>query len=95
MDLQPNPLSAMQMIAEEPIRIVHGRKAVCDGGTSDAYTHFVTAADQLSTSPRRRSSRSSQDLHQPCTYFQLGFAARQLTVITGQARAETVRVRYT
>ncbi|EPT04351.1 NADH ubiquinone oxidoreductase [Fomitopsis schrenkii] len=32
MDLQPNPLSAMQMIAEEPIRIVHGRKAVCDGG---------------------------------------------------------------
>ncbi|EKM61055.1 uncharacterized protein PHACADRAFT_247394 [Phanerochaete carnosa HHB-10118-sp] len=33
MELQPNPLSAMQMIAEEPIRVVHGRKAVCDGGT--------------------------------------------------------------
>ncbi|KZT65150.1 ubiquinone oxidoreductase 20 kd subunit [Daedalea quercina L-15889] len=32
MELQPNPLSAMQMIAEEPIRVVHGRKAVCDGG---------------------------------------------------------------
>ncbi|PSS37756.1 hypothetical protein PHLCEN_2v449 [Hermanssonia centrifuga] len=33
MELQPNPLSAMDMIANEPIRVVHGRKAVCDGGT--------------------------------------------------------------
>ncbi|KAF7791872.1 hypothetical protein EIP86_002896 [Pleurotus ostreatoroseus] len=32
MELQPNPLSAMEMIAKEPIRLVHGRKAVCDGG---------------------------------------------------------------
>ena len=32
MDLQPLPLSAMEMIAAEPIRVVHGRKAVCDGG---------------------------------------------------------------
>jgi len=32
MELQPNPLSAMEMIANEPIRLVHGRKAVCDGG---------------------------------------------------------------
>jgi len=32
MDLQPNPLSAMQLVAEEPIRLVQGRKAVCDGG---------------------------------------------------------------
>ncbi|GJE86130.1 zinc-finger domain-containing protein [Phanerochaete sordida] len=32
MELQPNPPSAMQMVAEEPIRVVHGRKAVCDGG---------------------------------------------------------------
>ncbi|EMD42107.1 hypothetical protein CERSUDRAFT_120929 [Gelatoporia subvermispora B] len=32
MELQPNPLSAMEMIAKEPIRVVHGRKAVCDGG---------------------------------------------------------------
>ncbi|CCM06748.1 uncharacterized protein FIBRA_09043 [Fibroporia radiculosa] len=32
MDLQPNPLSAMEMINSEPIRVVHGRKAVCDGG---------------------------------------------------------------
>jgi NADH dehydrogenase (ubiquinone) Fe-S protein 6 len=32
MELQPNPLSAMELIRNEPIRIVHGRKAVCDGG---------------------------------------------------------------
>ncbi|KAG6336580.1 hypothetical protein ID866_2518 [Astraeus odoratus] len=32
MELQPNPLSAMELIANEPVRIVHGRKAVCDGG---------------------------------------------------------------
>ncbi|TBU65095.1 hypothetical protein BD310DRAFT_777426, partial [Dichomitus squalens] len=32
MELQPNPLSAMEMINKEPIRVVHGRKAVCDGG---------------------------------------------------------------
>ncbi|KAI0778206.1 ubiquinone oxidoreductase 20 kd subunit [Trametes elegans] len=31
-ELQPNPLSAMEMIAQEPIRVVQGRKAVCDGG---------------------------------------------------------------
>ncbi|KLO14460.1 hypothetical protein SCHPADRAFT_826313 [Schizopora paradoxa] len=32
LDFQPQPLSAMEMIHSEPIRIVHGRKAVCDGG---------------------------------------------------------------
>ncbi|KAG5221909.1 ubiquinone oxidoreductase kd [Salix suchowensis] len=32
MEVQPNPLSAMELIANEPIRLVHGRKAVCDGG---------------------------------------------------------------
>lgn len=47
MDLQPNPLSAMQMIAEEPIRIVHGRKAVCDGGASHPYAHCGTEPDRL------------------------------------------------
>ncbi|THH21549.1 hypothetical protein EW146_g17 [Bondarzewia mesenterica] len=34
MELQPQPLSAMEMIANEPVRLVHGRKAVCDGGAS-------------------------------------------------------------
>jgi NADH dehydrogenase (ubiquinone) Fe-S protein 6 len=33
MELQPNPASAMKLIADEPVRIIHGRKAVCDGGT--------------------------------------------------------------
>jgi len=32
MSLQPRPLSAMQMVSEDPIRLVPGRKAVCDGG---------------------------------------------------------------
>jgi len=32
MELQPNPLSAMELIANEPVRLVHGRRAVCDGG---------------------------------------------------------------
>ncbi|KAF9015155.1 ubiquinone oxidoreductase 20 kd subunit [Cyathus striatus] len=32
MDLQPQPLSAMELISQEPIRLVNGRKAVCDGG---------------------------------------------------------------
>ncbi|EAU93104.2 NADH:ubiquinone oxidoreductase kDa subunit [Coprinopsis cinerea okayama7 len=32
MDLQPQPLSAMELIAQEPIRLVQGRSAVCDGG---------------------------------------------------------------
>jgi NADH dehydrogenase (ubiquinone) Fe-S protein 6 len=32
LELQPNPLSAMALIENEPIRVVHGRKAVCDGG---------------------------------------------------------------
>ncbi|KAF8640556.1 hypothetical protein AX17_000218 [Amanita inopinata Kibby_2008] len=32
MELQPNPLSAMELVAREPIRLVQGRRAVCDGG---------------------------------------------------------------
>ncbi|KAI6132834.1 ubiquinone oxidoreductase 20 kd subunit [Pisolithus sp. B1] len=32
MELQPNPLSALELIANEPVRIVQGRRAVCDGG---------------------------------------------------------------
>ncbi|KAI0001610.1 hypothetical protein BJV77DRAFT_911128, partial [Russula vinacea] len=32
MDLQPNSLSAMELIANEPIRLIHGRKTACDGG---------------------------------------------------------------
>lgn len=32
MELQPNPLSAQALIEQEPIRLVHGRVASCDGG---------------------------------------------------------------
>ncbi|CAE7231684.1 unnamed protein product [Rhizoctonia solani] len=32
MSLQPAPLSAQALVDQEPIRVVHGRKAVCDGG---------------------------------------------------------------
>jgi NADH dehydrogenase (ubiquinone) Fe-S protein 6 len=34
MGLQPNPLSAMELIGNEPIRVIEGRKAICDGGKS-------------------------------------------------------------
>jgi hypothetical protein len=30
---QPRPLAAIELIAEEPIRLVKGRVAACDGGT--------------------------------------------------------------
>ncbi|KAG7527597.1 hypothetical protein FFLO_06776 [Filobasidium floriforme] len=30
--LQPQPISAMAMVAEDPVRLVPGRKATCDGG---------------------------------------------------------------
>jgi NADH dehydrogenase (ubiquinone) Fe-S protein 6 len=43
MELQPQPLSAMALIADEPVRMVHGRKAVCDGGASPSLWH--TSAD--------------------------------------------------
>lgn len=33
-ELQPQPLSAMEMIQREPIRLVQSRIAVCDGGES-------------------------------------------------------------
>jgi hypothetical protein len=41
MDLQPNPLSAMELISKEPIRLVHGRKAVCDGGNISFFSYHT------------------------------------------------------
>ncbi|CAG8522302.1 7577_t:CDS:2 [Paraglomus occultum] len=32
LEVQPRPLAAIELIAEEPIRYVEGRSAVCDGG---------------------------------------------------------------
>ncbi|KAF8445934.1 hypothetical protein L210DRAFT_3528724 [Boletus edulis BED1] len=54
MELQPNPLSAMELIANEPVRVIHGRKAVCDGGESTwtGYPFFFHAGrDQLGPQP--------------------------------------------
>jgi NADH dehydrogenase (ubiquinone) Fe-S protein 6 len=33
MELQPNPLSAMELLGNEPVRLVDGRRAICDGGS--------------------------------------------------------------
>lgn len=42
LDMQPNAPSAMGMVAEDPIRLVDGRRATCDGGEwsfqLDVYT---------------------------------------------------------
>jgi len=72
MALQPNPLSAMQLVAEEPIRLVQGRKAVCDGGTckllkslcclaciqfSDVFGYLICAEI------RRRALGTPKNLH--------------------------------
>ena len=32
LSLQPNSVSAMGMVAEDPVRLVLGRRATCDGG---------------------------------------------------------------
>jgi NADH dehydrogenase (ubiquinone) Fe-S protein 6 len=45
MALQPNPLSAMELIAQEPIRLVQGRKAVCDGGQLRAFLSSYGMSD--------------------------------------------------
>jgi hypothetical protein len=37
---QPRPLAAIELIAQEPIRLVGGRVAVCDGGKSN-FSHLV------------------------------------------------------
>ena len=63
MELQPNPLSAMEMINKEPIRVVHGRKAVCDGGMS-ASIMCTCYLSLFSIFHRRRPARPPQDFHQ-------------------------------
>lgn len=43
-EFQPQPLSAMELIAQEPVRFVHGRIAECDGG---AYMFLVSRELEL------------------------------------------------
>jgi len=69
MALQPNPLSAMELVAQEPIRLVQGRKAVCDGGSSRTPVLIqcscsILLAHLISFGNRRRSVGSPQNLHQ-------------------------------
>lgn len=65
MELQPNPLSAMEMVANEPVRLVHGRRAVCDGGMPIlCVLNPVYSISQSLHPNRRRSFGSSQDFHQ-------------------------------
>ncbi|THH11112.1 hypothetical protein EW145_g867 [Phellinidium pouzarii] len=40
LELQPQPLSAMEMIAQEPVRMIHGRKAECDGGHPKVFINL-------------------------------------------------------
>jgi NADH dehydrogenase (ubiquinone) Fe-S protein 6 len=75
LEYQPQPLSAMEMINSEPIRIVHGRKAVCDGGMCIAASppqdlhfkpsHICLVSTLLLTlsDGRYGSSGSPEDFH--------------------------------
>jgi hypothetical protein len=45
LDLQPNAPSAMGMVAEDPIRLVDGRRASCDGGKLESLFRSENTAD--------------------------------------------------
>lgn len=92
MELQPNPLSAMEMINSEPIRMVNGRKAVCDGGArfsrfqdGAVSSHTLSQEEDLLDTLR---SISTWYVHLPSPY-----SVRILTAYTGQARSQGLRVR--
>lgn len=55
MVLQPNPLSAQALLEQEPIRVVHGRRAVCDGGEYN-YKCVGHAQSNYLACYRRRTS---------------------------------------
>lgn len=44
--LQPQPISAMAMVAEDPVRLVPGRKATCDGGRSTTLFSLLELTSQ-------------------------------------------------
>ncbi|OMJ22901.1 Lactobacillus shifted protein, partial [Smittium culicis] len=39
LEAQPRPLAAIDLIAKQPVRIVNGRKAYCDGEVSGSTGH--------------------------------------------------------
>ena len=62
MHLQPQPLSAMDMIAKEPIRLSKTRIAACDGGAYRNETVFTSH----SSAPRHRiAPRSLKNISHP------------------------------
>ena len=73
MDLQPNPLSAMELIANEPIRLIQGRKAVCDGGksTKAKRQNPIVEAHSFSSPPSFSHYAGSGPLGHPKIYINL------------------------
>jgi NADH dehydrogenase (ubiquinone) Fe-S protein 6 len=69
MDMQPNPQSAMAMIAEEPIRLVHGRKAVCDGGAFPRPASVSDAHVPAQAEARSDTRRSLSTWFAPCSFL--------------------------
>jgi NADH dehydrogenase (ubiquinone) Fe-S protein 6 len=70
MELQPNPLSAMDLISKEPVRVVHGRKAVCDGGQSCYPTMVLIEPYSMLIFARRRTPRPPEDIYQLGIHYQ-------------------------
>lgn len=62
LELQPNAPSAMGMVAEDPVRLVDGRKASCDGGElpPPGFNQKIGGADWQ----RRWTAGTPEDLHQ-------------------------------
>lgn len=56
MELQPQPLAAIELIAEEPIRLVPTRIAACDGGESPLHFHRLETASPSGDMSRHRTS---------------------------------------
>jgi NADH dehydrogenase (ubiquinone) Fe-S protein 6 len=77
MDLQPQPLSAMEMINAEPVRVVHGRKAVCDGGESLGIIGSLIFS--ATSHCRRRPPWTPKDFYQLGALFSAPCAASCLT----------------
>jgi len=60
MSLQPMPLSAMQLVSEDPIRKSYERVVKCDGGKGV----IQMGLGGIERGPcRRRTTGSSQDFH--------------------------------
>lgn len=75
-EYQPNRPSAMGMVAEDPVRLVQGRKAACDGGESmDGCCWVVDIGIKGLTAYFCRwwCSWSSQDFYQSCESLPLDF----------------------